>query len=163
MQSAAAAQISDEVVRARLLDEIGAFFQEHPDRLAPPMVVAVTHIDQLRPLSEWDPPYDLARPAGAKAEQILDATRAVEEDLDLTVDQPVVPVCLKPGALYNVDEGVAAVILQLASEAQRVKYLRCLRHYRDEASWQRVWQQAVNSGRVLLKAGAAWTGRKLRG
>ena len=143
----------------RLLDELKAFFQQQPDRLMPPLVVAVTHVDQVRPLAEWDPPYDLVRPKGSKAEQIADALRAVQDDLAVGPDQPAVPVCLKPGQLYNVEEGLAPAILQSASEAQRVKYLRCLRQYHEEEYWKRLWQQGVNSGRILLKAGAAWVGR----
>ena len=146
----------------RLVEQIRTFFREHPDRAMPPLVVALGHVDQLRPLGEWKPPYDLARARGAKAAQILDAVRAVEEDLTIGADQPVVPVCLKPGQLYNVEEGLAPVILQLASEAERVKYLRCLRHFHDEDHWQRLWQQAVNSGRVLWKASTSW-GRRSAG
>ena len=143
----------------RLVDQLRTFFQQEPDRVMPPLVVALTHVDQVRPLGEWNPPYDLAQPSGTKAEQIADAVRAVEEDLAIGADQVVVPVCLKPGQVYNIEEGLAPVILQSASDAQRAKYLRCLRHYHEEEYWQRLWQQAVNSGRVLLKAGAAWARR----
>ena len=86
----------------------------------------------------------------------LEAARAVEEDLALRAEQSVVPVCLKPDETYNVEEGLAPVILQMVSEAQRVKFLRCLRQYHEEETWHRLWRQAVNSGRVLLKAGAVW-------
>jgi hypothetical protein len=140
----------------RLLDRVRAWFHARPDRAMPPVVVAVTHVDQLRPLGQWDPPYDVARPKGFKAEQIHEACRAVEEDLALEADQPVVPVCLKPGQTYNVEEGLAPVILQVATEAERAKYLRCLRHHRQEESWHRLWRQAVNSGRVLFQAGGRW-------
>jgi len=140
----------------RLLDRIRASLEEQPDRMMPPLVAVLTHVDQLRPLSEWDPPYDLTEPSGAKAAQILEAARAVEEDLALRAEQSVVPVCLKPGQTYNVEEGLAPVILQMASEAQRVKFLRCLRQYHEEETWHRLWRQALNSGRVLLKAGAVW-------
>ena len=146
----------------RLLDRIRTFFQQKPDRAMPPLVVVLAHVDQVRPLGEWNPPYGLAAPSGAKARQILEAVRAVEVDLAIGPDQVVVPVCLKPGQVYNIKEGLAPVILQLASEAERVKYLRCLRHFHEEEYWQRLWQQAVNSGRVLLKAGAAWARRPAR-
>ncbi|NQT18051.1 MAG: 50S ribosome-binding GTPase [Planctomycetes bacterium] len=146
----------------RLLDQLGGFFQQEPNRMMPPLVVTLSHVDQLRPLAEWDPPYDLAEPSGAKAEQIRDAVQAVREDLALGAEQVVVPVCLKSGQVYNVEEGLAPVILQLSSEAERMKFLRCLRHFHDDEHWRRLWQQAVNSGRVLLSAGAAWTRRPAR-
>jgi len=143
----------------RLLDQLSAFFQEEPNRMMPPLVVALTHVDQLRPLSEWEPPYDLAEPTGPKAEQILEAVQAVQEDLALDDELIVVPMCLKRGQVYNVEEGLAPVILQMAPEAERVKFVRCLRQFHDDEHWRRLWQQAVNSGRVLLNAGAKWARR----
>jgi predicted GTPase len=147
----------------RLLDELRALFQRQPDRLMPPVVVALSNVDQLRPIAEWSPPYDLAHPERPKARQIVEAIEAVEQDLALGPDQVVVPVCLKPDRVYNVEDGLAPAILNAASEAQRVKYLRCLRQFREADAWPRVWRQALNSGRVLLRAGAAWAGRKLGG
>jgi hypothetical protein len=76
-------------------------------------------------------------------------------DLGLGDAEPVIPVCLKADQPYNVEEGLAPAILQAVSEAQRVKYLRCLREYHQEEYWQRLWQQAVHSGRVLVRLGAA--------
>jgi predicted GTPase len=145
----------------RLLDALRHFYQSQPDRLMPPVVVALTHVDQMRPLNEWNPPYNLADPTNSKACNIADATAAVTEDLGLAGGELVIPVCLKPGQIYNVEEGLAPAILQSASEAQRVKYLRCLREYHREEYWQRLWQQAVNSGRILLKFGTVWAGRTL--
>lgn len=143
----------------RLLDEFREFFQREPDRIMPPLVVAVTSIDQLRPAHQWDPPYDLLHPKDAKAEQIRDVVEVVREDLALSADEVVVPVCLKPGKLYNVEEGLAPAILQSSSEAQRVRYLRCLRNFHQEAYWRQVWRQTVNSGRVVLKAGLRWAAK----
>jgi predicted GTPase len=143
----------------RLLDELRDFFQREPDRMLPPLVVAVSFIDQLRPLAEWAPPYDLAHPEGLKAQQIHDVVEAVREDLALAPEQVVVPVCLAPGKAYNVEEGLAPAILHSSTEAQRVKYLRCLRTFHQEAYWAQLWRQAVNSGRVLLKAGLRWAVR----
>jgi predicted GTPase len=142
-----------------LLDRLRALFDEQPDRMMPLLVVAVTHVDQVRPLAEWEPPYDIVHPATAKARQIREAIDAVRQDLDIGDQQAVVPVCLKPGQLYNVEEGLAPAILQAAPEAQRVKYLRCLRQFHQEDAWKRLWQQAVGSGRILLQAGAAWIDR----
>lgn len=140
----------------QLLDRIRRHFQERPDRIMPPLLTVLTHVDQLRPLGQWAPPYDLAHPADEKARHIGEAVRTVAEDLALGDEQAVVPVCLKAEQLYNVAEAVAPAILHAASEAQRVKYLRCLRQFHREEYWQRLWQQALNSGRLLLKAGQVW-------
>jgi len=136
----------------RLLDEVRGLFQRNPDREFPPLVVALTHIDQLRPFREWNPPYDLARPASTKAQQIREAVEATAGDLAVSVER-VIPVCLLEGALYNVDEGLIPAILTTLGAAQRLKYLRCLREFKDEEYWSRLGQQAVGAGRVLLSAG----------
>lgn len=142
----------------RLLDEVRGHFQRNPDREFPPLVVALTHIDQLRPFREWNPPYDLAHPeshegpGGIKAGQIREAVEATAGDLAVSVEQ-VIPVCLAEGKLYNVDEGMIPAILNLLSAAQRLKYLRCLREFKDEEYWRRLREQAVNAGRILLRTG----------
>jgi len=147
----------------RLLDALRAFYQARPDRIMPPVIVAMTHIDTLRPLAEWNPPYNLAAPDGAKARTIADAAAAVAEDLGLGQGEAVVPLCLKPGQVYNVEETLApAIVESAASEASRVKYLRCLREYHQEDYWRRLWEQAVHSGRLLVKFGAAWAGQAWR-
>ena len=116
----------------------------------------LTHVDQLRPRAEWNPPYNLVEPEGEKARQIADAVLAVAEDLALAADQLVIPVCLRPDALYNIEEGLAPAILESVPEAQRVKYLRCLRQYHKDQYWRRLWRQGIQGGRVLLRFGAGW-------
>jgi len=136
----------------RLLDEVRALFQRNPDREFPPLVAALTHIDQLRPFREWNPPYDLAQPQGVKAHQIREAVEATAADLAIDIGR-VIPVCLLAGQIYNVDEGLIPAILNSLDAAQRLKYLRCLREYRDEVYWRELRQQAANAGRILLKTG----------
>ncbi len=143
----------------RLLDAVSGYYQEEANRLKPPSVVVVTHIDLLRPVREWEPPFDLRHPTSAKARNIADAIGAVTEDLAIEPGQPVVPVCLKPGSEYNVDDGVAAAVIESVPEAQRVKCLRCLRTAHQEDYWRKLWRQSVNAGRVVLRAGGSWSDR----
>ncbi|MEQ8790000.1 MAG: GTPase [Pirellulaceae bacterium] len=134
-----------------LLDAVRTYFHEHPDRVMPPVIVALTQIDRLRPFNEWNPPYDVQQPSGRKAQQIVEAMEAVAEDLEVSPLQ-VIPVCLKEDRIYNVEEGVAPAILQVLSEANRVKYLRCVRHFhKEERDWRRVLETAVHTGRILWK------------
>ena len=147
----------------QLLTELRSLFQQDPDREFPPLVLALTKIDQLRPPREWNPPYDVAAPNGPKAESIRDALEAVAADLQVDTNQ-VVPVCLAQDKLYNIEEGLVPAIVMSLDAAHRLKYLRCLREYRDEEYWDRLWQQAGNTGRIMLKAGfhvLGEAGRKL--
>jgi hypothetical protein len=141
------------------LDQLREFYRQRPECPPPPVVVVVTHIDQLRPPAEWNPPYDLVHPQGTKATNIADALEAVAADLALGENEPMVPVCLKPGEAYNVEEGLAPAILAVLPAAQSARYLRCLRRFRETTHWQRLWQQTLGAGRVLWKAGKTWLER----
>jgi small GTP-binding protein len=136
----------------RLLDDLRAFYQRQPDRRMPPLVVVVTHIDMLRPLGEWSPPYNLEHPASPKAQNILAALTAVATDLGVNLDQ-VIPVCLYPGRTYNIEESLIPAMLHSLPDAEQAKCLRCLRDFHDAEYWRRLWQQAANAGRILVKAG----------
>lgn len=139
-------------VDRRLLSQVRNLFQRDPNREFPPLVVAVTHIDQLRPFREWNPPYDLSNPQGAKARAIRDAVETIAAELQVELER-VVPVCLAGSERYNVEEGLIPVILSSLRAAQRLKYMRCLREYKDEEYWSRLRQQAVNLGRIVVKTG----------
>ncbi len=134
-----------------LLNDVRTFFQNEPNRILPPILVVLTHIDQLRPWNEWQPPYDLTGGTDAKSRNIAAAIEAVAADLQVPAEQ-VIPVCLAEGRVYNVDDGLIPAILHSMSAAQRAKYQRCLRQSYDDEYWRRLWQQAANSGRWLRKA-----------
>jgi uncharacterized protein len=135
----------------RFLSEVRAEFQRHPDRHLPVLITALTHIDRLRPVQEWSPPYRLDPAEGLKAEQIADAIRAVASDLAVPPDD-VLPICLLPERVYNVEEALVPALLERLPAARRVKYVRCLRQRRDEEYWRRLWKQTLAAGRVLFGA-----------
>jgi predicted GTPase len=69
----------------------------------PPILVVVTHVDELTPALEWTPPYDLLRADRPKARRIRDAIEHVGEALGVDHDR-VVPVCVRDVvAAYNLD------------------------------------------------------------
>ncbi|MEI2780636.1 MAG: GTP-binding protein HSR1, partial [Candidatus Competibacter sp.] len=107
------------------LDALRDGYAARPDRRPPPLLVALTHIDQLRPSREWRPPYDLLNPAGVKAANMRAAVEAAAGDLAVPVET-VIPVCLAEGRTYNVDDTLWAAILERQDAASRVRFLRCL-------------------------------------
>jgi hypothetical protein len=141
----------------RFLSELRAEFQRNPDRHLPVVMTALTHVDRLRPLQEWDPPYRLDPAEGPKAEQIVAAIEAVATDLALP-PADVIPVCLLPERVYNVEEALVPAMLERLPAAQRVKYVRCLRLRRDEQYWRGLWQQTIGAGRVLRD----WIGKRAK-
>ncbi|CAN5653246.1 hypothetical protein BH18PSE1_BH18PSE1_12070 [soil metagenome] len=136
----------------QVLDNINALFQRRPDLIAPPLLVILTHVDQLRPLREWDPPYNIAQPQRPKEQAIRGAIEATAEDLEIDASD-VIAVNAQPEQSYNIEEGVIPAILGKLDHAQRVKYLRCLRELKREDHWNRLREQAWKAGRILLHAG----------
>lgn len=136
----------------RLLEAWRARFQAEPDREFPPLVVVLTHIDQLRPFRKWSPPYDLQETSNAKSQSIRTACETTAADLQVPVDW-VVPVCLAASQTYNVDESLIPAILDSLKVSDRVRCLRCLREIHDEEYWRKLGEQAVNGGRILWKIG----------
>lgn len=139
----------DRDVERRCLDALRTAQAADAGRRAPPpLVVAASHIDQLRPAAEWQPPYDLAEPHGAKAANIRAAVAALAAELDVALEQ-VVPVCLADGRIYNVDDALWASILDQQRAALRSRLLRCLDARRRREDWSLLRRQLLGAGRVL--------------
>lgn len=142
-----AADRPDRVAERAWLDRLRAS-QRDAKRRAPPLLVAMSGIDRLRPPREWSPPYRLDPPEGAKAERIAAAAAAAAVDLGVAPED-VIPVCLAEDRRYNVEDALWAAMLLAQPEAQRVRLLRCLRARRREEDWALLWRQLVNARRVL--------------
>jgi hypothetical protein len=136
------------------LDAIRRYFQEERQNQALPVILAVaTQIDRLRPLREWQPPYNIQQPKLPKEHSIRQACAAIAQDLSLPLEH-VVPVCMAPEhSSYNIEEGLIPLIHEQLNEAQRVRYLRCLRHQQNISYWKHWKQQAIQAGQLILKLG----------
>jgi len=136
----------------QLLAQLRARFAAQPELRPPTVVVVLTHIDLLRPSREWTPPYNVLVPDSPKARSIRGGIDAVATELGLS-PQFVVPVCLLPERLYNVEEALAPLLLQTLPEAKRVLLLRSLKTLREQEQWELLWRQAKATGRFLLEVG----------
>lgn len=145
-----AAHRPDRQAERERLDRLRHWLNESPKRRPAPVLVAVSHIDRLRPPREWQPPYDLNNPTGVKAQNIQAAVLAVAEDLNLPAAR-CVPVCLADDRRYNVNDALWAVILAHQNEAGKVRFLRCMATRRREENWDLMWRQLGNAGRFLLE------------
>lgn len=137
----------------QLLEELRKRFAANALRSMPPVVVALSHVDKLRPFGEWNPPYDLRDAGTIKAQNIVMAMTALEAELSIPAER-IVPVCLKSDAVYNVTESLIPVMLQTLPDAERTLLLRLLREYHDGEYWSQLGRQAYNSGRLLVSAAA---------
>jgi uncharacterized protein len=135
-------------IDAKALDAIRAHFAGEPNRRRPPMLLVLTHIDALRPFTEWDPPYDLTASTRGKSQSIRSAMEAVSAELDFAADD-IVPVRIDNAlASYNIDALWAKIIASMP-EAQRARLLRTLGDIKSASAWGAIWSQAANAGRVI--------------
>lgn len=143
-----AARQSDKQV----LTEINRLFQSHLDIAKPPLLVILTHIDQLRPLRVWRPPYNILNPENLKAQSIRQAMETVATALALDISQ-IIPVSVKSETSpYNVEEGVLPTLLMRLDQAKRLRYLRCMQSYKKVEYWQQLWTQTHQAGTVMIDA-----------
>jgi len=145
-----AAHRPDRQVEREALDRIRAGWAARPDRHPPPLLVAVSHIDLLRPPREWQPPYDLVNPQGPKAVNIRAAVAAIAEDLAVPVAE-VIPVCLAEGRVYNVEDSLWVTLLDRQGAADKVRLLRCLDERKRAEDWPLLSRQLAGAGRLLAK------------
>jgi uncharacterized protein len=130
---------------ADLLDRLKTWFEDRRHLKLPPVVVALTHIDLLKPSLEWSPPYDWRKGQRLKETQMAEAVAAASEQLATRVTA-VVPVCTEEGKVFNVAEELLPAILQQLDEARGVSLLRALHAEADANKARRVWQQIKAAG-----------------
>jgi predicted GTPase len=136
----------------QLVADLRAHFDGHLELRPPPIIIALTHIDLLRPPLEWSPPYNIASPNSLKARSIRGALDTVAADLGV---QPslIIPLCVLPERIYNVEEALLPLLVQLLPEAKRVLLLRSLKTLREQEQWDLLWKQAKATGRFLFEIG----------
>jgi uncharacterized protein len=89
-------------------------------RRPPSVILALTHVDELRPVSEWTPPYDVTAPRRQKEHAICAGMKAAARALDLPLDT-IVPVAMPPGRDHYNLELLWARIAAEANDARLVQ------------------------------------------
>jgi uncharacterized protein len=148
MWVASATQTAREPDRKRLAD-FRAWANAQVARRAPPLLLALTHVDELRPAVEWTPPYDLATATTPKARMINAAMKAAARGLDLHADE-IVPVAMPPGRkTYNIEALWARIAVEL-DEAKLVQLDR-LRLGGKGTSLRELASAFGHAGRTIVK------------
>ncbi|MGJ0429755.1 GTPase [Methylobacter sp.] len=132
---------------AQFLTDLRNWFDQRLHRSMPPVLAIVTHIDQLRPLREWQPPYDVQAPQNEKACNIRDALETVSEALHIAMSD-CIPISLQTtGGVYNID-AIWAALADKWPESKRAQYLRCLPEGRSKEKLRLIWMQMANLIRI---------------
>lgn len=134
----------------QLLADLHAHFAAQLEVRPPPIVIALTHIDLLRPPLEWSPPYNIVTPDSPKARSIRGALDTIAAEIGIAPEN-IAPLCSLPERLYNVEEALVPLLARLLPEAKRVFLLRSLKILRGQEQWELMWRQARAAGRFLLE------------
>lgn len=134
----------------QFLDRVRAAYQAQPQLRMPPVVVALTHIDQLTPAMEWSPPYDWKAGVKPKEKSIREAVAAVKELFGPKVSA-VVPVCGAAGKEYGVRDDLAAEMARHLDDARGVGLLRALHLEGLIDHTRKAFGQAINAGNEVIK------------
>jgi uncharacterized protein len=136
------------------LQEMRSVCSMDPERRMPPVLCAVTHIDELTPALEWAPPYDLMQADRPKALRIRDAIEHIGDVLRIGCNR-VVPVCVRDvDAAYNVDLLWSLVATNL--DEARIAKLDRLQQDARGFSGARFLSQMAAGGRWLAQS--VWQG-----
>src|SRR5262249_32096446 len=118
-------------------------------RRSPPVILAITHVDELSPAAEWMPPYDVNLPGSSKARAIRAAIDAIAHTFDLP-PEVIVPVAMPPGRnAYNVDALWARIATELP-DAKLVQLDR-LRVGQKRLDLGSIVNQIGRAGRMIIK------------
>ena len=141
--------------------DLRAHFALRSEVRQPPVAIALTHIDLLRPPLEWSPPYNIVTPDSPKARSIRGVVEATAVDLGIAPES-VAPLCLLPEREYNVEEALLPLLVRLLPEAKRVVLLRCVKTLHEQEQWELAWRQARATGRFLLEIGSEVVKKSVR-
>ncbi|GGX75034.1 GTPase family protein [Saccharospirillum salsuginis] len=145
-----AAHRADRHLDHHALRSIHDWFEAHPDRTRPPILLVISHVDRLSPAREWNPPYDLDRRDEPKARSIGEALEAIAEDLDAR-EEDLVPVRLDQGADgYNLD--LLQALVEEAIEQAKPGRARRLQLMSKQHNWSVIVEQARSAGRFIKRA-----------
>lgn len=145
---ACSATLAARSADSHFLATLRAQYEKKPDRIPPPVVVALTHIDLLRPVREWKPPYNLDNPMTTKEMQIRLCLEDVATTLAIPLEQ-IYAICLKPSDEWNIEAVWTAIAAQLP-QARRARYLRCLKDTRAKEKWDLIFRQLISTGSLAV-------------
>jgi predicted GTPase len=145
---ASAMQSAREADR-KALDAFRGWSKAQLARRPAPLLLALTHIDQLRPSAEWSPPYDIVSAASTKARSIHVAIDVISDTLNLA-PEVVVPIAIPPDRdAYNIDALWARIAVEV-DEAKLVQLDR-LRVGHQRLNLRELAGQIGRAGRLLIK------------
>lgn len=137
----------------RTIREVEDWYQSQPRFKPPPMLGVLTHVDLLRPVLEWSPPYDWREPGREKEHSIADAVGYVDQ-LFAASFRGLVPVCADVARkrTWGVLEELVPALTSLLNDAQSAALLRAFERELDQGQLKTLLKQVQRMGSDLLRA-----------
>jgi len=144
----------------RTIHDLEAWYQSQPQLKPPPMLGVLTHIDLLRPVLEWSPPYDWREPKLPKERSIEEAVGYVNQ-LFTGSFVGLVPVCADADRqrAWGILEEVLPALTAILNDAQSVALLRAFEQDLDRGHLKTLLRQVRHLGSGLFRA---WIDERLR-
>lgn len=128
-----------------MLEQLATHYRQHPELKPPRVIGVVTHIDLLRPVQEWTPPYNWRSPQTNK-ERSIQNTVAYYRELFGSGVVDYVPICLSdnkavdPGPMQELLEMITAEV----SHGQAVALVRAYYDQFQKGRFEKVVDQLAN-------------------
>jgi hypothetical protein len=148
MNAASPARDPDRIA----LDSLLQWCDDHPELNPPPIVGVLTHIDLLKPVMEWAPPYDFASPSRPKEYTVRGAIDYVRQQFGARVTA-VVAVCtdVERNRIFGVNEYLLPMLTASLPKARAVAVLQALNAEVDRQSVGKLFDQFLRAGQLLLQ------------
>jgi len=136
---------SARALDAEFLSRLDAFYAEEKNRSRkrPAIIGVLNQVDRLKPLSEWQPPYDINSPNTTKARTIKDALEYNKTELQL---DRIIPLSVSEGRQHFNLPALRALLAEEYSAGVQAQ----LNRRRIEAGSQ---YRAADQGRRVIRAG----------
>jgi predicted GTPase len=141
---------------AQTLENLHEWFRTRRDLRPVPVLGVLTHVDLLRPVREWEPPYDWQSGSRPKERSIREAV-AYTRGLFGEKVAGIVPVCTdaENDRVFGVEEFLIPAMTPLLGNARATALLRSLHAAISSNKARRVVNQLWEVGKTLLKAGVS--------
>ncbi len=96
-----------------LVRELQQHYQSRPHLRPPPIIGVFTHIDLLRPIRQWEPPYDWRKPSSPKEHAMANTVDYARELFGNSISAYA---CVTTGELASTDTGVGDELIPLLIE-----------------------------------------------
>jgi predicted GTPase len=136
----------------RTLRDVETWYQSQPQLKPAPKIGVVTHVDLLRPVMEWSPPYEWREPVRPKAHSIRDAVEYVRGLFGASL-ATVIPVCsdLERQRAWGILEELMPALISILGEAQSGALLRAYEQDLDRDRVKTLLKQLQRFGTDLVR------------